>query len=160
MYAKYNTASKIMTPIPDTVVVEGVTYVRKYGEYPEEIANSLGYYEVVYNPTPSEPEKDHHWVGDFTLSENKWVQTWTQVEDSTTPPQRRENAYKTRKCIEFGNGLLTVDEARNLCAEYQYDGTERATDIIIELSGKIADAKEAIREEYPDVVVEEENTDE
>lgn len=122
-----------------------------YKPVPVSVLVANGYKEVVTQPTPStELEKDHHWESKWSNTAEAIVQVWYQVEDDTTPPQRRQNAYATRPMIEFGNDIITVDEARNICGEYMYDGTEKAAQIIAELSAKIAAAKEAIREEYPD----------
>lgn len=58
----------------------------------------------------------------------------------------RERAYEQFKCIEYGEELLTVDEANKLWQEYQAEGSRRAE----ELTDLIAAAKARIRELYPD----------
>lgn len=129
---------------------DGVFNGIKYKPTPDSILEANGYYLVENTPVPEEHlPYDYHWEWKWTNT-NPIIKVWEQVEDDTTPVQRRQNAYATRPIIEFGNEIITVDEARNICNEYQYDGTERAQQIIAELSVKIAEAKEAIREEYPD----------
>lgn len=129
--------------------IDGVFNDIIYKPVPEEILIENGYKEIVNIPMPTDHlEKDHHWESSWEETKKKITQVWVQVEDDTTPIQRRQNAYATRPMIEFGNEIITVDEARSICNEYMYDGTERAKEIITELSVKIAEAKEAIRQEY------------
>ena len=75
--------------------------------------------------------------------------TITAVTDGEYPAvpaeDRRKQAYETEPIIEYNGGLITVDEARNICLEYYFESTERAVEIVDELTAKITDAKEQIR---------------
>ena len=151
VYGKLNSETKEIEYMPNVLVVDDITYVKYDNEFPIEIIHEAGYKEVVTSNPPEEHlEEDHYWESSWKETKLKITQKWAQVEDDTTPIQRRQNAYQNKPIIEFGNEIITVDEARNLCNEYIYDGTERATEIITELSAKIANAKQQIRELYPD----------
>lgn len=63
-----------------------------------------------------------------------------------SPEQRREIAYETEPIIEYNGAMITVDAARNVCMEYDYEDTDRARLIVTELIAKITEAKETIRE--------------
>ena len=136
--------------MPDVLVYQDVTYKKFDGEFPIEVIHGCGYKEIVNtNPPEQQLPKDYHWESHWIEKEETIETAWVMVEDDTTPEQRRSNAYQTRPMIEFGNGIITVDEARNICEEYVYEDTERAQAIITELRAKITAAKQAIREEYP-----------
>ena len=76
--------------------------------------------------------------------------TITEVTDGEFPAvpaeERRKAAYETEPIIEYDGGLITVDEAREICLEYWFENTERANEIVLELTDKITAAKNAIRE--------------
>lgn len=63
-----------------------------------------------------------------------------------TPEELRERAYETEKVISYEGVMLTVDEANRKWQEYQAEGNSKAN----ELTTLIANAKAAIREQYPD----------
>lgn len=63
-----------------------------------------------------------------------------------TPEELRERAYETEKVISYEGKMLTVDEANRKWQEYQAEGNSKAN----ELTTMIANAKAAIREQYPD----------
>ena len=63
-----------------------------------------------------------------------------------TPEELRERAYETDKVIRYEGKMLTVDEANRKWQEYQAEGNSKAN----ELTTMIANAKVAIREQYPD----------
>ena len=63
-----------------------------------------------------------------------------------TPEELRERAYETDKVISYEGKMLTVDEANRKWQEYQAEGNSKAN----ELTALIANAKAAIREQYPD----------
>ena len=65
----------------------------------------------------------------------------------------REQAYRTRKLVKYGDQILTVDEANKLWLEYQAEGSPKA----LEISILITNAKTFIRASYPD---EEQNNEE
>lgn len=65
-----------------------------------------------------------------------------------TASENREHAYETLKIIEFRANLLTVDEAGELFWHYYPDASK--ADVANELMQKISDAKNQIREMYPD----------
>ena len=60
----------------------------------------------------------------------------------------RRKAYESEPIVEYGGNLITVDEARNICMEYEFETTDRAIGIVSELMAKITAAKEAIRARY------------
>lgn len=62
------------------------------------------------------------------------------------PEELRERAYETDKVISYDGAMLTVDEANRKWQEYQAEGNSKAN----ELTALIANAKAAIREQYPD----------
>lgn len=63
-----------------------------------------------------------------------------------TPEELRERAYETEKVVSYEGVMLTVDEANRKWQEYQAEGNSKAN----ELTTLIANAKTAIREQYPD----------
>ena len=63
-----------------------------------------------------------------------------------TPEELRERAYETDKVISYEGKMLTVDEANRKWQEYQAEGNSKAA----ELTTLIANAKAAIRGQYPD----------
>lgn len=63
-----------------------------------------------------------------------------------TPEELREHAYETEKVVSYEGVMLTVDEANRKWQEYQAEGNSKAN----ELTTLIANAKAAIREQYPD----------
>lgn len=63
-----------------------------------------------------------------------------------TPEELRERAYETEKVVSYEGVMLTVDEANRKWQEYQAEGNSKAN----ELTTLIANAKAAIREQYPD----------
>ena len=78
-----------------------------------------------------------------------------------TPPEpaareKRERAYETERIIEYGDEMITVDEANKLWYQYAAEGRSEVTD---ELTQKIAEAKNEIRRMYPEENIEEESVD-
>lgn len=71
-----------------------------------------------------------------------------------TAKEARELAYETLKLIEFDGQLLSVDEAGVQFWHYYPDTSQSET--AEELRSKISEAKDRIREMYPDPEVEEE----
>ena len=69
----------------------------------------------------------------------------TEVID-LTPAEKREEAYNNDRVIKWDGKLLTVTEASQLWQYYAAEGSDTAT----ELTVLIAEAKHAIREQYPD----------
>ena len=63
-----------------------------------------------------------------------------------TPSEQRESAYNTQPCVEWDSELLTVTEAAQKWAYYAAEGSAKAD----ELRTLIAEAKQSIREQYPD----------
>ena len=74
----------------------------------------------------------------------------TAVTDGIFPgvpaEERRRRAYETEQIISYGDTMLTVDAAREICSEYMCEDTDRARQIVSELTEKITVAKAAIRE--------------
>ena len=63
-----------------------------------------------------------------------------------TPSELREEAYNTKKLIDFYNQTFTVTEASQLWQYYAAEGSPKAD----ELQALISNAKSSIREKYPD----------
>ena len=63
-----------------------------------------------------------------------------------TPAEKREEAYNTEKIIEWEGSMITVTEASQLWQYYSAEGSSKAD----ELTVRIAQAKEVIRNNYPD----------
>ena len=65
-----------------------------------------------------------------------------------TPAQEREKAYNTLAVIQWDGNMITVTEAAQKWSYYAAEGKTDKTDALIIL---IAEAKQTIREKYPDV---------
>lgn len=63
------------------------------------------------------------------------------------PAKLREESYNSQAIISWDNEMLTVTQAAQLWQYYAAEGNTAKTD---ELTALIADAKQAIREQYPD----------
>lgn len=144
-YAKIISATKIGYA-PDTVVIG-----RRVCRQPtaEQYAD-CGYYPVDDTPRPEGMFYSYTWE----MVDGNVTRVWHEEPDPRTPEQKREYAYETEPIIEYGNGIITVDDARKICDEYAYEDTDRAKEIVAELIAKITVAKQTIREEYPDEVEE------
>lgn len=143
--------AKILTPTtigyaPNAVTIERTTYFTPTAEQYAEV----GYYSVVDTPRPEGLFYHYEWK----MKNKKVTKVWIQDPDTRTAEEKREYAYETEPIIEYGNGVITVDAARNICEEYAYEDTDRAKAIVSELIAKITVAKQTIREEYPDEVAE------
>ena len=68
------------------------------------------------------------------------------VEPAPTPAEQREAAYNTETIIEWDGEMITVTQAAQLWQYYAAEGNEKAG----ELTALIAEAKQTIREKYPD----------
>lgn len=71
-----------------------------------------------------------------------------EVPDDRTPAEKRKEAYETMPIIEFEDKMMTVDEATELFYAYAIDEGHEA--VAQELRGLINDAKQKIREMFPD----------
>lgn len=71
------------------------------------------------------------------------------VEPAPVPAEQREQAYNTEAVIEWDGEMLTVTEAAQLWQYYAAEGSDKAT----ALTALIAEAKQIIREKYPDTEV-------
>ena len=67
--------------------------------------------------------------------------------DASTPAEYREIAYNTLPWVEWGGDMMTVTQAANQWAYYAAEGRTDKTDALASL---IAEAKQSIREQYPD----------
>lgn len=131
---------------PNAVNIGSTTYFRPT----EEQYAECGYYPLVDTPRPEGMFYSYTWE----MIGGKVTRVWHEEPDPRTPEEKREYAYETEPIIEYGNGIITVDDARRICDEYAYEDTERAKEIVAELITKITAAKQHIREEYPDEVEE------
>lgn len=64
-----------------------------------------------------------------------------------SPVEHREQAYNTRPAIEWDGTMLTVTQA---AGKWQYYAAEGNTAKMDALTALIAEAKAAIRKQYPD----------
>lgn len=65
-----------------------------------------------------------------------------------TAKEEREHAYETLALIPFDGKTMTVDEAATMFWHYYPDNSQ--AEIAEELKNKISEAKDRIREMYPD----------
>ena len=80
----------------------------------------------------------------------EWVRCGERPEPTVlTPAERRQHEYETSHLIEWGGGNITVDQANLVYLQYLAEDNTKATDI----QTLIIDAKESIRQMYPDEVV-------
>lgn len=143
-YAKIITPTKIGYA-PNAVTIGRTTHFAPTAEQYAE----AGYCPVVDTPKPD----GDFWRYEWELIDGKVTRVWIEVPDTRTPAEKREYAYETEPIIEYGDGIITVDDARKICDEYAYEDTDRARSIVAELTAKITAAKQAIREEYPDEIL-------
>ena len=77
--------------------------------------------------------------------------TEVDAEENTdaTPAEQREQAYNSERIIEWDGDMITVTEASQKWQYYAAEGSDKAN----ELTMLIAQAKQSIREKYPDTEV-------
>ena len=127
----------------------------------------IGAVECQKDPVRSEKEKRDVWLlpanSTFTAPPDFSPETQKAVWDGEawhiealpgpepvvppTPAQLREEAYNTQAIISFGGEMLTVTQASQKWQYYAAEGNTAKTDALTAL---IAEAKETIREQYPD----------
>ena len=115
------------------------------------------YENIIQEIIPSYALPVEQWYGETFASFCEEVPDVAQVgwikkddiwmENIQTNAEIREYEYETRKCIEWQDKYITIDESNKMYCEYMI---ENRTDITNELQQKIITAKQAIREEYPD----------
>ena len=76
----------------------------------------------------------------------KWTAGVMPEPAALTPTQQREEAYNTLAIVAWDGEMLTVTQAAQLWQYYAAEGSEKAA----QLQVLIAQAKAAIREEFPD----------
>ena len=106
---------------------------------------------------PDDMETPNFPFGKVTVDDTKTppvVTGWTagtipepEPKPEPTPAQQRENAYNTKPCVAWDDTMLTVTEASQKWQYYAAEGNTTKTD---ELTALIAEAKETIRNLYPD----------
>lgn len=84
---------------------------------------------------------------DGVMTATAWTPGAIPAAPAPTPAEQREKAYNEERLIEWGGDMLTVTEAATLWQYYAAEGSEKAQT----LTGLIVEAKETIREKYPDV---------
>lgn len=83
------------------------------------------------------------------------VTRWTPIEtpapvvEEPSPAEQREAAYNTEDIIEWDGEMITVTQAAQLWQYYAAEGSDKATALTV----LIAEAKQIIREKYPDAEV-------
>ena len=76
------------------------------------------------------------------------IKTMQLIDDEIlTPSKQRENAYNNDKIIPWESEMITVTEASLKWQYYSAEGSEKAQ----QLTNLIIEAKNKIREKYPDV---------
>lgn len=83
---------------------------------------------------------------DGVMTVTKWVPGIVPESGTATPTQQREEAYNTQPIIPWEGEPLTVSQAAQKWMYYAAEDSEKAA----ELTALIADAKQAIRAQYPD----------
>lgn len=118
---------------------------------PAKIFEAAGYLPVVETPCP---EDSGYYVSGWEKQDGKIVQTWTKADPPAeeaaavlTPARQREQAYNTVPIVQWDGSLLTVTQAAQQWAYYAAEGDTAKTDALTTL---IAQAKQTIREQYPD----------
>lgn len=108
---------------------------------------SQGYQPVEDTNRPSD-YADYDYTYEWQDIKKKFVRVWIRGEkkpDLRPNKEKREEAYETRKCISWEGENLTVDEAVKLWYEYTAEGRDMNA-----LTIAIEEAKNKIREEFPD----------
>lgn len=76
------------------------------------------------------------------------IETMQLIDDEMIIPSiQRENAYNNDKIIEWENEMITITEASLKWQYYSAEGSEKAQ----QLTNLIVEAKNKIREQYPDI---------
>ena len=126
---------------PENITIGNVTY-----KPATDAALKLAGYKVVsYAPYPSDGNVYESYWEELTA---QIAQHWRLVRE-LTPSEKRERAYQSEKCCEYGDGLYTCDELESLY--YKYFAEDGKEDICAALKAAITAGKAHIREEYPDV---------
>ena len=121
----------------------------------EALYVAAGYLPIVDTPMPDDGA---HYVSHWEEQDGKIIQVWQEVEPPAdpeppspvpelTPAQKREQTYNTEPIIEWEGAYLTVTEAAQKWSYYAAEGDITKTQA---LTAKIAEAKQSIREKYPD----------
>lgn len=118
---------------------------------PARIFEAAGYLPI---EETDKPDDGGYYVSGWEEHEGKIVQVWTAAEPPAeeaaavlTPAQKREQAYNTVPIVRWDGELLTVTQAAQQWAYYAAEGNTAKTDA---LTAQIAQAKQTIREQYPD----------
>lgn len=90
-------------------------------------------------------------VGDDVVSVEIDQEAYDAYQNANKPTaeQQREQAYESSAIISYRGQMITVDQANKLWTEYTAEGDTETSSTLQTL---IAEAKESIREEYPDEV--------
>jgi hypothetical protein len=80
------------------------------------------------------------------MTVTKWTPGEMPVPKAPTPTQQREQAYNTQPIVAWEGEVLTVTQAATKWQYYAAEGNAKAD----ELQELIANAKQAIRAQYPD----------
>lgn len=67
-----------------------------------------------------------------------------------TGKEKREQQYMEKTCINYDNQDMTVDQAEQYAIHYFFEDDEESQKKVAELKALITQAKEEIRQEYPD----------
>lgn len=116
-----------------------------YAYCPEEFVN------LFYSTTPAgfvNIEVTDGTVSNMTINQealDEYIASLPTPQEPT-PSEKREEAYNTEKIIEWNGEMITVTEASQLWQYYSAEGSPKAD----ELTVLIAQAKEVIRNNYPD----------
>lgn len=86
---------------------------------------------------------------DFVTDEHENLIDVVETEKPIEPvvsAQQREQEYRSNPLIEWQGENITVDQANTVYLQYSAEGSPKA----IEIQGLIVDAKESIRQMYPE----------
>ena len=119
-------------------------YIYKINGSKAELINKTESYDRLIT-AETYPAREYHENTHAVLSYNETDGIhWEYI--PYTPKELRERVYETEKIISYDGDMLTVDEANRKWQEYQAESNSKAN----ELTTMIANAKAAIREQYPD----------
>lgn len=82
-------------------------------------------------------------ITDYLYQDNQYIYDPLRVD----PVTLRENAYSSEAIISWNGNMITVDKAVQLWSSYTAEGN---TEVAMQLSVLITEAKQTIRNKYPD----------
>lgn len=126
---------------------------------PDALSLREGYLPIVDTPQPEQPEDgtEVYYASHWEEIDGEIIRVWVETDPpepepvpvprELTPAEKRELAYNTVACVEWGGDMLTVTEAAQQWSYYAAEGNADKTDALTAL---IAAAKYSIRAKWPD----------